>query len=82
MATKKADKKVTVPAPDLMPQAEAARVLGITRAGVSWLVAQGRLTPVEMWGRQYVLRTSVEAYKEQRNSKAKLKSTAKGKRKA
>jgi hypothetical protein len=53
---------------DLLPQAEAARVLGITRAGVSWLVANGRLNTTEVWGRPFVSRSEVLAYMAQRKA--------------
>jgi hypothetical protein len=58
---------------DLIPQVEAARVLGITRAGVAWLISNGRLQTAEMWGRNFVRRSEVLSYKAEKQSRAKTK---------
>jgi len=58
---------------DLIPQAEAARVLGITRAGVAWLITNGRLQTAEMWGRNFVRRSEVISYKAERQARKRRK---------
>ncbi len=68
---KKQDKAADVS--DLIPQAEAARVLGITRAGVAWLISSGKLGTAEMWGRNFVRRSEVLIYKAEKQSKEKAK---------
>lgn len=57
---------------NLILQSQAAQILGITRAGVSWLVTNKRLRSEEVMGRKFVFRDEVLAYKAER-AKAKGK---------
>jgi excisionase family DNA binding protein len=51
---------------ELISQADAARLLGITRSAVSYLVDGGRLKAEEVAGRRLVKRSDVLAYKQER----------------
>ena len=47
---------------DLISQAEAARIRGVTREAIYNLVARGRLNTKEVLGRKYVYRSEVLAF--------------------
>jgi hypothetical protein len=47
---------------DLISQAEAARIRGVTRAAIRDLISRGRLVPVEIAGRLFVSRAEVESF--------------------
>jgi hypothetical protein len=47
---------------DLITQAEAARLRGVTRSAITYLVTQGRLQTYERYGIRFVSRREVEAY--------------------
>ena len=47
---------------DLITQAEAARIRGVTRPAIAYLVAQGRLHTHERYGLKFVSRGEVEGY--------------------
>jgi hypothetical protein len=47
---------------DLMTQSEAARLRGVTRAAIGYLIQQGRLRTRELFGRRLVYRSEVEAF--------------------
>ncbi len=44
---------------DLITQVDAARLRGVTRAAISYLVSTGRLRSKEMFGRKLVYRSEV-----------------------
>ena len=48
---------------ELISQAEAARIVGLSRAAISYLVTTGQLRSQEVLGRKAVYRSDVEAYK-------------------
>lgn len=48
---------------DLISQAEAARIRGVTRAAIRDLIRRQRLRFVEVGGRELVYRSEVEAFK-------------------
>lgn len=47
---------------DLISQAEAARLRGVTRAAIQDLVRRGRIRSVEVGGRSLVYRNEIESY--------------------
>ncbi len=47
---------------DLITQAEAARIRGVSREAVYGLVARGKLTVVEIGGQKFLKRSEVESY--------------------
>ena len=47
---------------DLITQAEAARLRGVTRAAIGYLIAQGRIRIFERYGMRFVSRREVEGY--------------------
>jgi len=47
---------------DLISQAEAARIRGVTRAAIADLIKRGKLKSVDLAGRQLVYRSEIEAY--------------------
>ena len=47
---------------DLITQAEAARVRGVTRSAIAYLIAQGRLRTFERFGVTFVSKSEVENY--------------------
>jgi excisionase family DNA binding protein len=47
---------------DLISQAEAARIRGVTRAAIRDLIRRQRLRSVEVGGRELVYRSEVEAF--------------------
>lgn len=50
--------------PDLISQAEAARLRGVTRAAIQDLVRRGRIRSVEVGGRALVYRNEVINYEQ------------------
>lgn len=60
--TKKNIGKGTDEMGDLISQAEAARLRGVTRAAVQDLVRRGRIRSVEVGGRALVYRSEVISY--------------------
>jgi len=49
---------------DLITQAEAARIRGVSRPAIHKLVTKGKLRTVEIGGTLFVYRKEVEEYKE------------------
>jgi excisionase family DNA binding protein len=49
---------------DLISQAEAARIRGVTRAAIQDLVRRGRIRSVNVGGRALVSRSEIEKYKQ------------------
>lgn len=47
---------------DLISQAEAARLRGVSRSAIAELIARRRLTPVELLGKVWVKRSEVLAF--------------------
>lgn len=47
---------------DLISQAEAARIRGVTRAAISDLIKRGKLRAIEVAGRQLVYRSEVQLF--------------------
>jgi excisionase family DNA binding protein len=47
---------------DLISQAEAARIRGVTRAAIRDLIRRQRLRSIEVGGRELVYRSEVEAF--------------------
>ena len=47
---------------DLITQAEAARLRGVTRAAIGYLIAQGRLETYERYGLRFVSQNEVLNY--------------------
>ena len=63
---------------DLISQAEAARLRGVSRSAIAELITRGRLTPVELLGKVWVKRSEVIAFeKEKPGPKAAKKGKAK-----
>lgn len=58
---KKQEKELT-DASDLISQAEAARLRGVTRAAIQDLVRRGKIRSVEIGGRSLVYRSEVVGY--------------------
>lgn len=54
---------------ELISQADAARVLGVTRSAVSYLVDDEKLRSESIGGRRFVYRSSVDEYKKTRTAK-------------
>jgi hypothetical protein len=52
----------TESAEDLITQAEAARLRGVTRSAIAYLIAQGRLRTYERFGVTFVSKSEVESY--------------------
>jgi excisionase family DNA binding protein len=50
---------------DLITQAEAARIRGVTRTAIAGLIARGNLSVVEIGGQKFLRRAEVEKYKPQ-----------------
>jgi excisionase family DNA binding protein len=48
---------------DLVTQAEAARIRGVSREAIYGLVARGKLSVVEIGGQKFLKRREVENYK-------------------
>lgn len=53
---------------DLISQAEAARIRGVTRAAIRDLIRRKRLRSVDVGGRELVYRSEVEAFKKEKPS--------------
>ena len=51
---------------DLITQAEAARLRGVTRSAIAYLISQGRLQTYERFGVTFVSRREVEKYEPQK----------------
>ena len=51
---------------DLISQAEAARIRGVTRAAIRDLIRRQRLRSVEIGGRELVYRSEVEAFEKEK----------------
>jgi excisionase family DNA binding protein len=49
---------------DLISQAEAARIRGVTRAAIQDLVRRGRVRSVNLGGRALVYRSEIESYEQ------------------
>jgi excisionase family DNA binding protein len=49
---------------DLISQAQAAELRGVSRAAIADLIKRGRLKTVEVGGRQFVYRSEVESFEE------------------
>ncbi|MBD0369781.1 MAG: helix-turn-helix domain-containing protein [Pyrinomonadaceae bacterium] len=49
---------------DLISQAEAARLRGVTRAAIQDLVRRGRIRSVNVGGRSLVYRSEIESYEQ------------------
>jgi len=50
---------------DLISQADAAKLRGVSRASINELVARGRLKTVEIAGKVFLYRSEVEAFEPQ-----------------
>ena len=61
---KKTTKKSTGGMSDLISQAEAARLRGVTRAAIADLIKRGKLRSVEVAGRALVYRSEIVSYKQ------------------
>lgn len=59
---KKKEEKETNDMADLISQAEAARLRGVTRAAIQDLVRRGRIRSVNVGGRSLVYRSEIENY--------------------
>ncbi len=64
MAAKKDSSNGTNEMADLISQAEAARLRGVTRAAIQDLVRRGRIRSVDIGGRALVYRSEVENYEQ------------------
>jgi excisionase family DNA binding protein len=56
-------KKTTPKTEDLITQAEAARLRGVSLASINELVQRGRLRVVELFGRKLLYRAEVESFR-------------------
>jgi len=70
-------KKKTEGTSDLISQADAARLTGLTRAAISYLVTTGTLSHTEVAGKKLVYKSEVSKYKPTRKRTASKKSKAK-----
>lgn len=61
-----AERKEEINMADLITQAEAARIRGVSLASIAELVTRGRLRHVEMFGKRLVFRSEVEAFERER----------------
>jgi excisionase family DNA binding protein len=59
-------KKKQIDLADLISQAEAARLRGVSRAAISDLIKRGRLRSVKIAGHQLLFRSEIESFKDQR----------------
>jgi excisionase family DNA binding protein len=50
---------------DLITQAEAARIRGVSRTAIAGLIARGNLSVVEIGGQKFLKRSEVENYQPQ-----------------
>ncbi len=58
--------KKTDPFDDLISQAEAARIRGVSRASINELVKRGRLRAVPVAGKVLVYRSEVKGFQEEK----------------
>jgi hypothetical protein len=67
---------------DLISQADAARLRGVTTAAIADLVRRGRLSTVEVGGRAFLRRSEVESFERVRKGwpKGKARKSAAAKR--
>jgi hypothetical protein len=71
---------------DLVTQAEAARIRGVSREAIYGLVAREKLTVIEIGGQKFLRRSEVENYQPQPGGRpasapAKRKAGSRGRRK-
>ena len=69
---------------ELISQAEAARIRGVSHQTISYLIKQGRVRTFDVGGRLFVLRSEIENYESRpagrpRKKPAKQKSTKRAK---
>jgi excisionase family DNA binding protein len=64
--TKKKESKETDAMKDLISQAEAARLRGVTRAAIRDLIRRGRIRSVTLGGRDLVYRSEIEAFEKEK----------------
>ncbi len=57
---------------DLITQTEAARLRGVSRAAISYLVTVGRLRSKEMFGRKLVYRSEVLTFEREKPGRKKV----------
>jgi len=60
------DKEKTSFLQDLISQAEAARLRGVSRAAIRDLIRRGRLTTVLIGGRELVYRSEIEGFQKEK----------------
>ncbi len=72
MAKKKSEKETDEMA-DLISQAEAARLRGVTRAAIQDLVRRGRIRSVSVGGRALVYRSEIVSYEKGEAGRPKAK---------
>lgn len=69
---------------DLISQADAAKLRGVSRASINELVTRGRLKTLEISGKPYLYRAEVEAFEPDKGGRppkvAATKATKKGKK--
>jgi excisionase family DNA binding protein len=66
MATRKGRNEPEVDLADLITQKEAAELRGVSLSAIANLVARGRLSAYEQFGKVLVLRSEVEALEDKR----------------
>jgi excisionase family DNA binding protein len=64
MKRKKTGEPEAVNMQDLISQAEAAELRGVSRAAIADLIRRGRLRTVKLGGRHLVYRSEVESFEE------------------
>ena len=62
---------------DLISQAEAAEIRGVSRASINELVKRGRLRSVDIAGRTFLYRSEVESFEPQPGGRPPSKKTTK-----
>jgi excisionase family DNA binding protein len=62
---------------DLITQAEAARLRGVSREAIYGLVARGKLSVVEIGGQKFVRRSEVENYTPETGGRPPTKTSSK-----
>jgi hypothetical protein len=62
---------------NLITQAEAARIRGVSRTAISGLISRGNLSVVEIAGQKFLKRSEVENYKAQPAGRPTTKKKAK-----
>jgi excisionase family DNA binding protein len=58
---------------DLITQAEAARIRGVSREAIYGLVARGKLIVVEIGGQKFLKKSEVESYEPETGGRPKTK---------